>query len=62
MEMFKNMKPKHDHPKDGGKDGKHCGFMAVGITGCLGGYAARVSLQKSILIVRNFYNYFFTSI
>lgn len=41
------MKPKHDHPpkdKDG-KDEKHCGFMATGIAGCLGGYVSRVSSQ-----------------
>ena len=49
MEKFKNMK--HDKPpkdKEGkdGKDGKHCGFMAVGITGCLGGYVTRVSLAQ----------------
>ncbi|CAG9798319.1 unnamed protein product [Chironomus riparius] len=44
MEKFKNMKhdkpPKDKEDKDG-KDGKHCGFMAVGITGCLGGYVTR---------------------
>ena len=58
MEKFKNVKPKHDHPpKD--KDGKHCGFLAAGIAGCLGDYVTRVSLHKSILVVRNFYNYFF---
>ena len=45
MEKFKDMKPKHDKPKDGDKDEKHCGFLAAGIAGCLGGYITRVSLQ-----------------